>query len=197
VYKVGLTGNIGSGKSTVARVFKTLGVPVFFADYEARQCYYIPDVKQQVITAFGAEAYTAKGNLNAPYIAQIVFSDSGRLKDLNDIIHPGLRVRFNEWAQKNEKRNARYVVMEAAILFESGLSEMVDAAVCVHASQKQRMTRVMRRDGMTTADIQKRMDSQWPDKRIIELSDYCIHNKDRRMILSDILDLHILFMGKA
>lgn len=197
MYKVGLTGNIGSGKSTVARVFKTLGVPVFFADYEARQCYYIPDVKQHVIKAFGPEAYTAKGNLNAPFIAQIVFSDACRLQHLNEIIHPALKIRFDNWMQKNEKRNFRYVVMEAAILFESGLSEMVDAAVCVHASQKQRMKRVMMRDGMTTADIQNRMDSQWPDQRIIELSDYCIHNKDRKMILSEILHLHNLFMEKS
>ncbi len=195
--KIGLTGNIGSGKTTVARVFVQLGVPVFFADHEARQCYFEPDVKEQIVFVFGEESYLSESKINAPYIAGIVFSDAGALEKLNVIIHPALKKRFNAWCIEHEKNKIPYVIMEAAILFENNLDVLVDTTVCVYASRKQRIKRVLRRDALSVEQIELRMDKQWSDKKIKEQADYCINNKNKNMILSEVLELHETFIRES
>lgn len=195
--KIGLTGNIGSGKTTVARVFVQLGVPVFFADYEARQCYFEPDVKEQIMSAFGEESYLSENKINAPHIAGIVFSDAVALEKLNTIIHPALKERFNAWCIEHEKNEMPYVIMEAAILFENNFDVLVDTTVCVYASRKQRIKRVLRRDALSVEQIKLRMDKQWSDKKIMEQSDYCINNKNKKMILSEVLELHETFIRES
>lgn len=195
--KVGLTGNIGSGKSTVARVFNTLGVPVFYADYEARQCYFIPEVRHKVMDVFGEESYLSYDKINAPRLAEIVFSDPQALQQLNSIIHPALKQRFDHWCKCIYHEKYPYVMMEAAILFENNFHKLVDTTVCVYASKKQRINRVAKRDDLSVEQIEQRMSSQWPEEKICDLSDFCINNKDKKMILQEILDLHELFMEKA
>lgn len=195
--KVGLTGNIGSGKSTVAKVFNALGVPVFYADYEARQCYFIPDVHEKVVSAFGAESYLRSDKINAPYIADMVFTDPLALAQLNGIIHPALRTRFSEWCDSVHCDNYPYVMMEAAILFENDFHHLVDTTVCVYASRKQRINRVTKRDNLSVEQIEQRMNNQWSDEKIRDLSDFCINNRDKQMILQQIQDLHEIFLEKA
>lgn len=192
--KIGLTGNIGSGKSTVARVFEALGVPVFYADYEAKKCYFNDQVKTQIIASFDKEAYLNPTTLNTKYLAGIVFSDPKRLAQLNAIIHPQLRLEFLNWIENIALDNSvKYIVMEAAILFENNFDDMVDQTVCVSAPKEQRIDRVIRRDNISEKLVALRMNNQWTDSEVREKSDLVLYNNDRRMILSDILQLHLRF----
>ncbi len=197
MYKVGLTGNIGAGKSTVAQVFEALGVPLFYADDEARQCYFSPGVRGQITAAFGEEAYRSPHAINAPYLAGIVFSDSALLGQLNAIIHPVLRQRFVAWCQDASQKEAPYVVMEAAILLENHLDALVDSVLCVVAPQEQRLQRVMLRNSLSEAQVRKRMESQWLEDRIRAHAAHCIDNRDRKMILHEILSLHQQFLNAS
>lgn len=192
--KIGLTGNIGSGKSTVARVFEALGVPVFYADYEAKKCYFNNSVKEKILTTFGDKAYKNTTTLNTKYIAGIVFSDPKWLAKLNEIIHPQLRLEFANWVENIALSNTpKYIVMEAAILFENNFNDMVDQTVCVCAPKNQRMDRVIRRDNISEELVQLRMANQWSDSKIKESSDIVLYNSDRSMILFEILQLHSRF----
>ena len=192
--KIGLTGNIGSGKSTVARVFEALGVPMFYADAEAKKCYFNDQVKSHILASFGNDAYLNPTTLNTKYIAGIVFSDPKWLAHLNSIIHPQLRLEFVKWAE-NMARNhtVKYIVMEAAILFENNFDDMVDQTVCISAPKNQRIDRVLRRDNISEELIELRMKNQWPDSQLKEKSDFVLYNRDRSMILAKILQLHSRF----
>ncbi len=191
---IGLTGNIGSGKSTVAKVFAAFGVPVFYADYQAKQCYFEPHVCDKIIDAFGPEFYINERTINRKYIASCVFSNPLQLTLLNSIIHPALNDRFKRWKSQMELSGNQYVVLEAAILFEANLQHMVDRTVCVYASRKQRTERVLQRDDISRSQLEARMNNQWPAEKIVQSSDYCIHNKDKKMILAEILSLHERFL---
>ena len=172
---VGLTGGIGSGKSTIAKEFAALGIAVFNSDEQAKALIANnAQVKERIIAAFGEEAYQ-NGEYNRAYIAQIVFNNSEKLAILNGIVHPALAEYFKQWAKE---QTSPYVLKEAAILFESGSYKDCDYIITVTAPEEVRIARVMARDHCTEAQVRARMAQQWSDAQRIALSDAVIENID-------------------
>jgi len=186
--RVGLTGNIGSGKSLVAQIFKTFGVPVFEADLEAKSILFKPDVSQKVIRLFGDKILT-DGSIDKKKLARVVFNDKVSLQKLNGIIHPAVRAGFETWAKSN--KNAPYLIYEAAILFESGHYNNLDAVIVVLSDPETRIRRVVRRDGATRKEIMTRMQNQWPDDWKKDLADYVIVNNDQKLLIPQVEKIHL------
>lgn len=158
---LGVTGGIGSGKSTVCRVFETLGIPVFTADDVAKSLYTTDaSLKEAVITHFGTTMYSEEG-LNRQALAEVVFSDPSALQTLNDLVHPRVASAFKRW---KEAQQAAYVIREAAILIESGSHTDCDAILLVSAPQEVRMQRVVERDQVDPSEVEARMQRQWTDE---------------------------------
>ena len=172
---VGLTGGIGSGKSTIAKAFAALGIAVFNSDEQAKALIATDtQVKERIIAAFGEEAYQ-NGEYNRAYIAQIVFNNSEKLAILNGIVHPALAEYFKQWAKA---QTSPYVLKEAAILFESGSYKDCDYIITVTAPEEVRIARVMARDHCTETQVRARMAQQWSDAQRIALSNAVIENID-------------------
>jgi len=170
---VGLTGGIGSGKSTIAKEFATLGIAVFNSDEQAKALIANnAQVKKRIMAAFGEEAYQ-NGEYNRTYIAQIVFNNSEKLAILNGIVHPDLAKYFKQWAKK---QTSPYVLKEAAILFESGSYKDCNYIITVTAPEEVRIARVMARDHCTETQVRARMAQQWSDAQRIALSNAVIEN---------------------
>lgn len=175
--RVGLTGGIGSGKSTVAAFFEELGVPVYHADPRAKTLMETQaGLGRAIRRLLGEGAYDEKGALNRAYIASKVFRDPQLLAALNALVHPEVRKDFESWASRQD---APYVVQEAAVLFESGGYRNFDRMILVTAPREERIRRVMQRDAASRAEVLNRMKNQWPDQQKISLSDYVIVNLDR------------------
>lgn len=170
---IGLTGGIGSGKSTVAREFSDLGIPVYYADVEAKKLLANPDMQQQVISVFGNEIIE-KGSISTAKLAALVFADATKLQQLNALIHPAVQVHFAQWLSQHSQHP--FVLKEAAILFESGGAAQCDYVVCVQAPVADRIARVMARDQVTEAQVLQRMQHQWTDEMRAEKSDFIISN---------------------
>jgi dephospho-CoA kinase len=194
--KIGITGNIGSGKSTVARVFEILGVKVFYADAEAKK---VMTADEELIggikTTFGNDAYLPDGQLNRKYIANIVFKKEEELKKLNAMVHPAVFRAFDEWAKAHT--NEPYVVKEAAVLFESGSYKHCDKTVLVSAPLEMRLKRVMDRDRVSRAEVEAREARQFTEERKKELADYILYNDDTHLVIPQILELHRQFLQLA
>jgi dephospho-CoA kinase len=185
--KVGLTGGIGSGKSTVAKIFQTLGIPVFDADAVAKSIMHTNTlVKAGVIEAFGEAAYR-DGELNRKFIADIVFKDPFQLEILNSIVHPATMQAAEEWFQQQE---APYVIKEAALLFEAGSAAGLDLIIGVTAPQHVRIHRVMQRDGVGRQEVLTRMGRQIEDTIKMRLCDVVIKNDGVQALLPQVLALH-------
>ena len=173
--RVGLTGGIGSGKSTVAGFFQELGVPVYNSDVRARELMEDNDQLRQAISGLlGPEAYLGSA-LNRQYIASRVFKDKALLGRLNELVHPLVRKDFLAWA---ERQKAPYILQEAAILFENGAYRSFDAMILVTAPEEMRIQRVMERDSITRESVTERMKNQWETSRKRPLADYVIENTD-------------------
>lgn len=170
---VGLTGGIGSGKSTVARFFSELGVPVYYADDAARTVMQTPGIIAKLKSVFGEYVFE-DGILNRKRLAQIVFSDKQKLDTLNKIVHPAVKDHFTKWLSSHA--SAAFVIREAAILFESGSYKDCDFIIAVTAPIEIKIQRVMDRDSVTREDVLKRMENQWGDAEKIALSDFVIEN---------------------
>jgi dephospho-CoA kinase len=184
---IGLTGGIGSGKSTVAKIFAQLGIPVLDADATAKAIMNEDrSVKTKLIELFGEDAYK-ENQLNRPYIAQLVFEDAFKLQQLNAIIHPITIQYAKDWASK---QSAPYVIKEAALFFESGSSEGVEKIIGVTAPKHIRIQRVMQRDQMTREDVIKRMEHQLEDSLKMKLCDWVIQNDDMHLLIPQILAIH-------
>ncbi len=189
--KVGVTGGIGSGKSTVCRVFEVLGIPVFYADDEARKLMNTDDdLKRQLSDAFGDATY-ANGSLDRAYLAGKVFNQPDQLAILNSITHPAVFRAFDRWAE--EHRSAPYVMKEAALLFESGSYRDCTKIVVVTAPVEMRIARVLQRDRLAEAEVRNRMARQWTDEQKLALCDIEIKNDERQLIVPQIVDLHRMF----
>ena len=184
---VGLTGGIGSGKSTIAKEFATLGISVFNSDEQAKVLIANnAQVKKRIIAAFGEEAYQ-NGEYNRTYIAQIVFNNSEKLTILNGIVHPALAEYFKQWTKK---QTSPYVLKEAAILFESGNYKDCDYIITVTAPEEVRIARVMARDHCTEAQVRARMAQQWSDAQRIALSNAVIENIDLESAKEQVKRIH-------
>lgn len=182
---IGLTGGIGSGKSTVARIFETLDYPVFYADDEAKKCYLDASVREEVIQHFGQEAYDGEA-VNRAYLAQTVFNNPEKLKQLNGILHPAVRQQFANW---HEKQSAFAVLREAAILFESGSDADCTLTITVSAPEELRIRRVTNRDGSEASAVRERMRNQLSDAERAARADYEIVNDGVQLILPQVLDI--------
>jgi len=188
VKKIGITGGIGSGKTTISRLFELLGVPVFYADSEARTIVNTdPQAIREIKALFGASIYV-NGAMDRTAVAEIVFSDAAKLQALNKIVHPAVGRRFKAWVTENAA--APYVLKEAAILFESGSYKALDAVITVSAPQAQRMDRVMKRDGVAAADVEARMNNQMSDAERIEKSTFVLYNSNHDLVIPQILKIH-------
>jgi len=194
--KIGLTGNIGSGKTTVAKLFELLGVPVFYADIHAKQAMVTDQqLISQIRQNFGEKAYADDGTLNRRYIAGIVFNNDDQLVKLNAIVHPAVFRAFDSWLLDI---NAPYVIKEAAILFESGSYKLCDRSLLVASPLKLRISRVMKRDGITGLEVQTRDARQFTEEKKKQLADDIITNDDIQLVIPQVLQLHqrYLFIAK-
>ena len=188
---VGLTGGIGSGKSTIARLFSALGIAVYDSDTEAKKLINTSaEIKKRIVEVFGAEAY-AEGVYNRAYIADIVFRNPDKLAVLNSIVHPVLADDFNQWVAL---QTSPYVIKEAAILFESGSYKNCDFIITVTAPEALRISRCMSRDGSTEAQVRARMAQQWTDAQRIALSDTVIENINLEETEKRVRELNNLFI---
>ena len=193
--KIGITGGIGSGKSTVCRIFETFGIPVFYADTVAKEIMVTdPVLVAGVKDAFGQESYDEAGRLNNKHIAGIVFGNSVELARLNSVVHPAVFRAFDNWLDKVPV-SAPYILKEAALLFESGSYKACDKSVLVTAPAELKIKRVMDRDGVTAEQVQARMDKQMSDSEKIKMADFLIRNDESQPVIVQVLDLHHQFLN--
>jgi dephospho-CoA kinase len=193
--RVGLTGGIGSGKTTVARVLELLGVPVYTADARGR---WLSDNDPQVVggirSIFGPEAYTAAGTLDRKYVAGRVFADAALLGRLNRVVHPAVRADYRRWLEGHAE--AAYTVMESAILLEGGFAREMDRIVVVTAPLALRVARTMQRDAMEESAVRARIAAQMDDRERVAKADFVLHADDRELLIPRILELHGALGGK-
>jgi dephospho-CoA kinase len=187
--KIGITGNIGGGKTTVSKIFEILGIPVFYADDAAKKVMVEdPILIDALKEAFGTEAYFNDGALNRKHIASIVFSNETQLTKLNAIVHPAVFRAFDQWV--GQVKNAPYVMKEAALLFESSSYKMCDYSIMVTAPLELRIDRVMLRDGLTRDEIGSRNARQFSEEKKVQLANYVIRNDDTELVIPQVLELH-------
>lgn len=186
--KIGVTGGIGSGKSTVCEIFESINVPVFHADLEARKIQNSdPLIKSQIIELLGADCYNQEGLMDRKLVASRIFSDKLLLTQMNQIVHPAVRKSFKDWVLQNQ--NAPYVVYEAAILFESNSAADFDQIILVLADLDVRIKRVVARDHVEEEQVKIRMANQMLDQEKIKLADYIIDNNEVELLYPQILKL--------
>ena len=185
--KLGLTGGIGSGKTTIAKVFQELGIPIYYADYEAKKFLAYDEVKKRLEELFGQSVISGDNTVDKVVLAYIVFTDENELAKLNALIHPLLEKDFEKWV---ENQDAPYIVKEAAILFEAGFDKSVNKILCVSAPLEQRIQRVMQRDKVNRQQVLDRVTKQWTDAEREAKSDFIIHNANNDRVLNKILDIH-------
>ncbi|MFK5856107.1 MAG: dephospho-CoA kinase [Bacteroidota bacterium] len=192
--KVALTGNIGSGKTTIANIFKVFGVPVFNADIEARSLYLDKDVKNKLRLLFKEEVFLSSGEVDTKALASIIFNDKEALKDVNNIIHPLVLSMYNNWCVNNSI--APYTIHETAILFENSLQDNFDFVINVSASVEVRVSRVMERDGVPKSLVEERMANQLSDEIKCELSQFIINNDGNRFLIPQVDRIHKNLLSK-
>jgi len=185
--KLGITGGIGSGKTSVCKVFNVLGIPVFSADPEAREIMDNErNIRRAINEIVGKNIYSG-GKLNRMELASLIFNDMDLLEKVNSLVHPIVFEHFNRWA---EKQTTPYVIMEAAILFESGASKLVDRVATIVAPVEERISRVTRRNKLNRDQVMERIKNQMTDDQRIKMSDYVINNSENDMIIPVILRIN-------
>ena len=185
--KVGITGGIGSGKTTVCMFFETLGIPVYYADKQAKLLMNTdPELKDSILDYFGSEVY-CNDTLNRKKLAEIVFNNKIALEKLNSLVHPAVSRDFECWLSKQK---SQYVLEEAAIIFESNITHRFDKIILVTAPEKIRIERVCVRDNVSPETVRERMNNQWSDDKKVALADYIIYNDNIRLITHQVLKIH-------
>jgi len=183
--KIGLTGGIGSGKSFVAELFRRMGVPVFEADAEAKR---LQQEDAELIAGmkklFGEDIYLRDGSLDRKRVAAVAFGDKEKLAQLNALVHPAVRRAFERWLEQHKEMPL--VLKEAAILFESGTDKGLDGVIVVSAPVELRIQRVMRRDGISREEVERRMKSQWPEEEKIRRAQHVITNDEKTLLLPQV-----------
>ena len=186
--KIGITGGIGSGKTIVCEVFKLLGVPVFQADIVARDIQQTdPQIRSGLIHLFGDSIYTNEGLLDRQKLAGLIFSDKELMGLVNQIIHPVVRENFRLWADRHDDH--KYILYEAAILFESGYYKDLDLNILVVADEPIRIKRVMQRDNSTEEAVRQRINNQMTDQEKMKLADFILENNEKNLLIPQIIEL--------
>lgn len=189
--KLGLTGGIGSGKSTVAKIFEVLGIPVYYADDAAKRIMNTdPELKASLIKNFGEQTYR-NGVLNRSYLASVVFTDSKKLELLNTLTHPATIIDANKWIGE---QTSPYIIKEAALLFESGASEFLDRVIGVWAPAELRIQRAMTRDNITREEVLKRINRQMDEESKMKRCDFIVSNDEQTLLIPQVLRLHEQFL---
>lgn len=187
---VGITGGIGSGKTTVAKVFQVLNIPIYFADDRGK--YLLAnddDLKAKVQEIFGAQSYSQDGNLNRAYLAKEVFSDEEKLAQLNGLVHPAVADDFTQWVENNKEHE--FVLKEAALLFETGTYKQLDKTISVMAAKSTRIERVLLRDDQRSrAEVENIIAKQTSDNQRKKLSDFLIQNEGKELLIPQVLKIH-------
>jgi dephospho-CoA kinase len=190
---IGLTGGIGSGKTTVAKMFEDLGVPIYIADVEAKRLTNTSKIiRRKLIQLLGKKAYNEDG-LNRKYVADKIFNNENLLREVNSIIHPKVGHHFARWIKK---QTGPYCIKEAAIIFENGSYKNCDATILVVAPKEIRIKRVQQRDNSSRKEIEARMAHQWSDEKKRKLANYVIENTTFETTKQQVLELHKI-LGKS
>jgi dephospho-CoA kinase len=189
--KIGITGGIGAGKSTVCRLFEGLQIPVYYADDRAKWLMqHDEELVDKLKTAFGEDIYTQDGSLDRPKLANIVFNNPEALKTLNSITHPEVLEDGERWQRMQKLNGAIYTLKEAALLYESGSNEYLDKIIVVAADQESRIERVMQRDNCSREQVLARLNKQMPQADKVKLADWVIYNNDNDDIMAAVQKIH-------
>lgn len=171
--KIGITGNIGSGKSFVCKMFENLGIPVFYSDDETKKLYLVPSVKTLIINRFGNEVYFEDGTLNRKLLSYHLFKNEEAMKFIESVLYPAINQHFDEWC---EQQTTPYVLYESAILFEKNYEKFFDKIIFVSAAESIRLQRVMKRDDCSEENVRSRMRLQLNEETKISRADFVIYN---------------------
>ncbi len=192
--KIGITGGIGSGKSTVCKIFATLGIPIYYSDDRAKWLMeHNPELVAGIKVLFGDDAYLSDGALNRPLIAAAAFNDANKLTHLNALVHPQVFADGHVW--QNEHSQYPYTLREAALIFESGIFRQLDKVITVYAPMELRLQRVMIRDGATEEAVKARMARQLPDEEKVRQSHYVIVNDGQQALIPQVMKIHWELLG--
>jgi dephospho-CoA kinase len=189
--RVGITGGIGSGKTTACKLFEKLGVPVYYADVRAKQL--MEDDKKlrlSIIEHFGNDAYLSDGSLNRVYLASIVFQNEQKLQLLNSLVHPVVAADSESWNSVLAQKGFAYSLREAALLIETGTYRFLDKLILVTAPEEERIKRVMMRDHVTKEQVQARINAQIPESEKLSLADFVIQNTDLISLAQQVKNIH-------
>tara|TARA_R110000737_G_scaffold22165_1_gene40751 strand:+ start:251 stop:838 length:588 start_codon:yes stop_codon:yes gene_type:complete len=192
---VGVTGGIGSGKTTVCKIFEQLDIPIYYADSEAKRLMtFDKELKSQIKSLLGKEAYHRNGRLNREYVASIVFSNKDKLTQLNHIVHPVVRKDAINWSSSQK---SKYTLQEAALLVENGSYKQLDYLIVVTAPVEMRIKRVLKRDKSNFDQVKRRIDNQLPEKEKKKVADFIIDNSGQASLIHQILKIHRTLMAKS
>jgi dephospho-CoA kinase len=189
VVKVGITGGIGSGKTTVCKIFETLGIPIYYADVQAKSLMVSnKEVVAKIQSTFGIDTYFADGKLNRKYLADKVFQDKNLLQQLNAIVHPAVFLDTQQWYQIHAK--SPYTLYETAILYESGSYKTMDKIITVFAPLEDRITRTMKRDNCTREEVLARVNKQMLEDEKMSKADFVVYNDHSQPVIAQVLTIH-------
>ena len=189
--KIAITGNIGSGKSLICKIFNHLGINTFHSDEETKKLYFLPEVKKEITSHFGEEVYFADGSLNKKLLSYHLFQNEEALKFIESLLYPKLNQVFDEWG---EKQTSDYVLFESAILFEKNFDKQFDKIIFVSAPEDVRVKRAMQRDNCDEENVRSRMRLQWDEETKISKSDYIINNDGIEMLIPQIIKINKLLL---
>ncbi|SEN51335.1 dephospho-CoA kinase [bacterium A37T11] len=193
--KVGITGGIGSGKTTISRIFHVLGIPIFYADEAAKRIMQDDkDLVAAIKANFGNEAYDKHGLINRPYLAARVFANNDLLATLNALVHPATIRSAEEWSAK---QSALYSLKEAALLFESNSYKLNDLNILIISPMDLRIKRIIQRDGISEKAVKARINRQWDDNEKLKLADFVIYNDEKRAVIPQVLAIHHKIISKT
>ena len=195
---IGVTGNIGSGKTTVCKIFEGLGLDIYYADAMAKRLYQTDsELKQGVLNLFGDASYDSDGELVRQVLSDAIYRDPKLREALNELVHPRVFADFKEWCDQKRAKGKPYVIKEAAILFESGADKTVDLVIGVVAPLPLRLTRVVERDGGNEEAVMLRVQSQTPQEQWMDRCDYIINNDGQLPLEAQVLTIHEALLARA
>ena len=190
--KIGITGGIGSGKTTVCRIFELIGAPVYYADDASKNLLLRDEeIKKKIVAVFGKDVLDETEQVSRKKIATLVFGNPGQLAKINSIMHPAVALDFERWMKAHAAYT--YVIKEAAILFESGTDKQLDKVITVTAPEELRISRVIKRDNATEEEVRRRMRMQLSDEEKIKRSAYTLVNDEQQLVIPQVLELHRTF----